>query len=178
MNKEWVKHAMYYGLAISVLFILKFMASTSPNGFLIAINSLLAIVIPIVAIYFAIDCRRKLNEDRFTYYQAFRYLMRLLSSASLLCTFCVFVYIKWLNPDYLNSLHEFVYETINSLGSDTTDDMEQIVSMMLEPKIYTMSQFISFIFISFAISVIGAFFARKTDKVNHIINPLDNETER
>lgn len=153
---------MYYGLVVSVAFILKFLAGTSTNGILMAMNSLLALAIPVLAVYFAIDCRKKLNSDRFTYLQGFRYLMRLLFSASLVCTAFVFVYVKWLNPSFLPELEATMFEVFESLKIDIPD-MDKLIPTVLEPKMFVMGQFMGYILVSIFISLIGAFFTKKSD---------------
>ncbi len=161
MERENIKHAMYYGLLVSVAFILKFLAGTSTNGAMMAVNWLLALAIPVLAVYFAIDCRKKLNSDRFTYFQGFRYLMRLLFSASLVCTVFVFIYVMWISPDFLPGLETMILEVFDEMDTPVVPEMEEFLATLLEPKMYVMGQFIGYIMVSLFIALIGAFFTKK-----------------
>ena len=88
------RYALYFAPVLGALFIMHFVFGTSSNMLMLILVVLLKIIIPIVAVYLAIDCRRRLNDDFFTYWQAFRYFVLMFVGASLICSVFVFIYVQ------------------------------------------------------------------------------------
>lgn len=127
MNKDCFRHAMYFGLLLGVLFFIHFAVSLLHNTSLsVMLQLVMKIVIPVVAVRFAIDCRRRVNGDVFGYSQAFRYFVILFLAASLVCSTLIFVYVQWINIDYLTDLKA---QTEEDYGADSTGNRLLVVAV-------------------------------------------------
>ncbi len=167
MNKDCFKHALYFGLMMAGLFVLHFMLSTQDNGIFILGTAILQLATPIVAIALAIDCRKTINNNSFTYGQSMQYFWWLFSSASLVATAIIFAYTKWINTTLLINLQNRAFEVFSDMGDSLTNlgitqqQVEVSLNNGFSPKIFAISNFFSYMLTSLIISLIGSFFVRK-----------------
>ena len=160
------RHALYFAPVLGALFIMHFVLGTSSNLLMLILVLLIKIIVPIVAVYLAIDCRRRLNDDFFTYWQAFRYFVLMFVGASLICSVFVFIYVQWINTDYLVYIKEISSQLMERLTQSMSSsvisesEMEQIVDMAYTPKMFTAGSFLSNLIIGFIITIIGSFIVR------------------
>lgn len=167
MNRDCFKHAMYFGLPFGILFFLHFATSLIDNRSVsMALELIMKIIIPVVAVRLAIDCRRRVNGDRFNYSQGFRYFIRLFLAAALVCSTFIFIYVKWINVDFLTDLKaqtvELVEQLMEATGSSSLTEayMEEAVNMSYTPRMFAASSFLSNIIIGVIIAIIGSFIVR------------------
>lgn len=160
------RHALYFAPVLGALFIMHFALGTSSNLLMLILVLLIKIIVPIVAVYLAIDCRRRVNDDLFTYWQAFRYFILMFVGASLICSVFVFIYVQWINTDYLIYIKEISSQLMERLTQSMSSsvisesEMEQIIDMAYTPKMFTASSFLSNLIIGFTISIISSFIVR------------------
>ena len=164
MNKDCFRHAMYFGLLLGVLFFIHFAVSLLHNTSLsVMLQLVMKIVIPVVAI----DCRRRVNADVFSYSQAFRYFVILFLAASLVCSTLIFVYVQWINIDYLTDLKAQTEEAMeqivqatgfSSLLSET--EIEQALEMSYTTRMFVTSNFIGNFIIGIIIGLLGSLVVR------------------
>ncbi len=160
------RHALYFAPVLGALFIMHFVFGTSSNMLMLILVVLLKIIIPIVAVYFAIDCRRRVNDDLFTYWLAFRYFLLMFVGASLICSVFIFIYVQWINTDFLINLKEISSQLMERLTQTLSSsvisesEMEQIIDTAYTPKMFTASSFLSNLIIGFIITIIGSFIVR------------------
>lgn len=168
MNKDCFRHAMYFGLLLGVLFFIHFAVSLLHNTSLsVMLQLVMKIVIPVVAVRFAIDCRRRVNADVFSYSQVFRYFVILFLAASLVCSTLIFVYVQWINIDYLTDLKAQTEEAMeqivqatgfSSLLSET--EIEQALEMSYTTRMFVTSNFIGNFIIGIIIGLLGSLVVR------------------
>lgn len=170
MNRDCIRHALYFGLVIGLMFIAHFLLGTTSNMLILSLQFVVLLAVPIIAVRFAIDCRKRVNRDNFTYSQAFRYMMQLFVGASLISSAFVFVYIQWINVDFLPNLAYYasdeidkVMELIPSL-SISEDEMELIIQNTYKTRTFVASHFLGKILVGLFISLIGSFIVRNAKK--------------
>ena len=149
MNKDCFRHAMYFGLLLGVLFFIHFAVSLLHNT------------------SFAIDCRRRVNADVFSYSQAFRYFVILFLAASLVCSTLIFVYVQWINIDYLTDLkaqtEEAMEQIVQSTGFSSLlseTEIEQALEMSYTTRMFVTSNFIGNFIIGIIIGLLGSLVVR------------------
>lgn len=171
MNNNSIRHALYFGLVIGALFIVHFLLGISGNLLLTALLQFVIILgVPVLAVYFAIDCRKRVNDNIFTYWQAFRYMMQLFIGAALVSSTFVLVYVQWIDTDFFVTLTERTFEQMEKLQelfssfSIDEEDIELAIESSYNTRTFVMSHFTGNVFIGLFISLIGAFIARNTKR--------------
>ncbi|MDO4726851.1 MAG: DUF4199 domain-containing protein [Porphyromonadaceae bacterium] len=166
MNTECFRHAMYFGLVLGALFIIHFMFSISDIWVISSLQFLMKLVIPVVAVYFCIDCRKRINDNLFTYSQAFRYFLQLFVAASLICSAFIFMYVKWINVDFLLELKEKTFDSMEKLSSIlgsfniTESEMEEALNNAYTTNSFVSSNFLSNIVVGIIVAIVGSFIVR------------------
>lgn len=174
MNNNSIRHALYFGLVIGALFIVYFLLGIGGNLLLVALLQLVIILgVPVLAVYFAIDCRKRVNDNVFTYWQAFRYMMQLFIGAALVSSAFVLVYVQWIDTDFFVTLTERTFEQMEklqelfssfSINEEDMEDIEQAIERSYNTRTFVMSHFTGNVFIGLFISLIGAFIARNPQR--------------
>ncbi len=161
---------MYYGLVLGVLFVIHFMLSISDIWVISILQFFMKLIIPVAAVYFAIDCRKRVNDNMFTYSQAFRYFLQLFMAASLICSAYIFVYVKWINVDFLLELKEKTIDAMEQLSGILGSlnipeaEWEESLNMAYTTNTFVSSNFLSNIIVGIIVAIIGSFIVRNDKK--------------
>jgi len=161
MKPDALKHAMYYGLFLGVIFSLNFFLTTFKSVPLSILNSLVTCAIPFISYWLTVDCRKKVCEDVMTYGAALWYGIQLFFYASLISTAFKFIYFSFINPDFLKGLiHESLrlLDEMNLKSFATAEQMQELLTPMNLSLQYIWINVLIGIFVSF----ITAAFAKKS----------------
>jgi hypothetical protein len=167
MKQDCFLHAMYFGLVLGALFILEFIFHSFSGFWFGLLAFALKVIIPIAAVKMAIDCRKRVNDNQFTYGQAFRYMFRLFMYAVIIGCVFVFIYLKWLNLNFIPQLKEETVSTMEqfpqilSMFQLSESEFEEAANKMYTVNTFTGAIFIQYVVISLAISLVGAAFAKR-----------------
>ena len=101
MKPEALKHAMYFGLMLGLVFALNFFLSTLHSGWFVLLMLFVTFTIPYLVYRLTVDCRDRVSGGAISYGAALWYGIQLFFYAALISAVFKFIYIKFLNLDYL-----------------------------------------------------------------------------
>ena len=164
MKQDTIKHAMYYGLLLGVVFVLNFFLSQATNIWLKFIQMLYTFSIPFVVFCFAKKCREDVCGGTMSYGQSFSYVVQLFFYASIISSAFKYVYFRFLNPD-LRKLFNQTMQLMEQMSVPITDEMIAVTKQMLTPMGMAMQYIWINVMVGIVVSIVLAFFIRKEKSV-------------
>jgi hypothetical protein len=167
MKQDCFLHAMYFGLMLGALFILEFVFHSFSGFWFELLAFALKVIIPIAAVKMAIDCRKRVNDNQFTYGQAFRYMFRLFLCAIIIGCAFVFIYLNWLNLNFIPQLKEETmvaleqFPQVLPMFQLSESEFEEAMNEIYTANMFTGAVFIQYMVIGLVISLVGAAFAKR-----------------
>ncbi|MBR5470001.1 MAG: DUF4199 domain-containing protein [Paludibacteraceae bacterium] len=165
MKQDTIKHAMYYGLLLGVVFVLNFFLSQATNIWLKFIQMLYTFSIPFVVFCFAKKCREDVCGGTMSYGQSFLYVVQLFFYASIISSAFKYVYFRFLNPDFLKKLFNQTMQLMEQMSVPITDEMIAVTKQMLTPMGMAMQYIWINVMVGIVVSIVLAFFIRKEKSV-------------
>ncbi len=102
LRQHTTKMAMYYGIWLGLLFVLKLMAEVVSDGSIGAFFSgFLTILVPFAAYWLTLMFGRSISETEITFGTLLRFCIYLFFFGSMILAIAQFVYYRYINPDYL-----------------------------------------------------------------------------
>lgn len=165
MKPDVLKHAMYFGLILGLIFCLNFFLSTFDNGFLTALQWVVTLTIPYLVYRLMVDCRDRVSGGAISYGAALWYGIQLFFYASLISGIFKFIYFKFLNPDYLPNMLNESLRILDELNMLSGSQVEEQVRQLLTP-LYVSIQYIWMdVILGVLVSLITAAFAKKDKSI-------------
>ena len=165
MKPEALKHAMYFGLMLGVVFALNFFFSTLHNGWFVLLMLFVTFTIPYLVYRLTVDCRDRVSGGVISYGAALWYGTQLFFYAALISAVFKFIYFKFLNPDYLpNMINESlkILDELNMLSGELTEEQ---VRQLLTPLYVTMQYIWMDVIMGVLVSLVTAAFAKKDKSI-------------
>lgn len=168
MKPDVLKHVMYFGLILGLVFSLNFFLSTL-TGIFVLFSWLVTLAIPYLAYRMVLDCRERVLNGSISFGVAFIYGFQLFFYASLISGAFRFIFCQWLNPDYLAGVIEStmqllastnLIEMIEAQGLTEAEYASQI-KMLLVPINMSFVGMITNVFIGSIVSVFTALIVKK-----------------
>lgn len=165
MKPESIKHAMYYGLLLGVVFIANFALSLSGNAVLQALQWLVMCAIPWLVYAVARKCRDELNGGVMSYGQALWYGIQLFFYASLVSSAFKYFYFRFINPEFLKNLFNQTMTLMEQLKMPVTDELYEATKSLMTPIDMALQYIWVNVMIGFFVSLVVAFFVRKNKSI-------------
>ena len=165
MKPEALKHAMYFGLMLGLVFALNFFLSTLNNGWFTALQWVVTLAIPYLVYRLTVDCRDRVSGGAISYGAALWYGTQLFFYAALISAVFKFIYFKFLNPEYLpNMINESlkILDELNMLSGELTEEQ---VRQLLTPLYVTMQYIWMDVIMGVLVSLVTAAFAKKDKSI-------------
>jgi hypothetical protein len=172
MRPSALKHAMYFGLLLGLIFCLNFFLQTRSSAVCDAFSWIIVLLTPYAAYRLSVDCRERACDGSMRYGEAFLYGMQLFFYASIVAAAFRLVYFKFLNPDFLPQLYDQTMQTMEALQMKVTDEQMNEVRRSLTPANMTIAYVWIDVIAGVLVSFVVAFFVKK-DK-NDGIKVIDN----
>ncbi len=161
MRPTALRHAMYFGLMLGLLFCINFFLSTRSSAFCSVASWTLMVLIPYIAYRLTLDCRERVCGARMSYGEAFLYGMQLFFYAALVGAAFRLLYFKYFDPDFLpRTIDESLrlMEQLNMpLGEVETSNLKQ----MMSPVNMSLNYIWLDVLVGTLVSLVVAAFARK-----------------
>ncbi len=161
MRPTALRHAMYFGLMLGLLFCINFFLSTRSSAFCSVASWTLMVLIPYIAYRLTLDCRERVCGGRMSYGEAFLYGMQLFFYAALVGAAFRLLYFKYFDPDFLpRTIDESLclMEQLNMpLGEVETSNLKQ----MMSPVNMSLNYIWLDVLVGTLVSLVVAAFARK-----------------
>lgn len=161
MKPDSLKHAMYFGLLLGLVFSLNFFLSTLNNGWFTALQWLVTLAIPYLVYRLTVDCRERVHGGAMSYGVALWYGIQLFFYASLISALFKLVYFKFLNPDYLPNVLNESLRILDELNLSSGKEVEDQVRQLFTPLNVAMQYIWMNVFLGLLVSLITAAFAKK-----------------
>lgn len=165
MKPEALKHAMYFGLMLGLVFALNFFLSTLNNGWFAALQWVITLTIPYLVYRLTVDCRNRVSGGAISYGAALWYGIQLFFYAALISAVFKFIYIKFLNLDYLPYLVNESLVLLDKFNLLSGDFDEEQVRQLYTPLYVTMQSIWSNVFVGVFVSLVTAAFAKKDKSI-------------
>ena len=165
MKPEALKHAMYFGLMLGLVFALNFFFSTLHNGWFVLLMLFVTFTIPYLVYRLTVDCRDRVSGGAISYGAALWYGTQLFFYAALISAVFKFIYFKFLNPEYLpNMINESlkILDELNMLSGELTEEQ---VRQLLTPLYVTMQYIWMDVIMGVFVSLVTAAFAKKDKSI-------------
>lgn len=161
MRPTALRHAMYFGLMLGLLFCINFFLSTRSSAFCSVASWTLMVLIPYIAYRLTLDCCERVCGGRMSYSEAFLYGMQLFFYAALVGAAFRLLYFKYFDPDFLpRTIDESLrlMEQLNMpLGEVETSNLKQ----MMSPVNMSLNYIWLDVLVGTLVSLVVAAFARK-----------------
>lgn len=133
MKTDAIKHAMYFGLLLGLLFSANFWTQTSTNLMVNSLQIVFICLIPYVVFLIMRHCRENVFEGVITYGQSFFYGIQLFFYASVISAAFKFFYFKVINPLYLKNLKETSLKVLEELNHPITNEIISATETVFVP---------------------------------------------
>lgn len=176
MKPDALKHAMYYGLILGLIFCLNFFLSTLKGTAFSILQSLVTCAIPFVCYWLTIDCRRRVCNDTMSYGMALWYGIQLFFYASIIAAAFKFAYFKFINPEFLPNLINESLKLMEEMHLPGVSTSANQIEEVLTPLNFALQYIWIDVFIGIFVSFVTAAFAKK-DKSLFGEKPTINDSE-
>lgn len=170
MKPDALKHAMYYGLILGLIFCLNFFLSTLKGATYSLLQMLITCAIPFVCYWLTVDCRKRVCNDVMTYGGALWYGIQLFFYASLISAAFKYIYFQFINTDFLPNLIDESLNLMDELNLSSGADSKQIRTL-LSPLNFSIQYIWINVFLGILVSCVTAAFAKKD------ATPFDETTQ-
>ena len=123
MKTDAIKHAMYFGLLLGLLFSVNFWTQASANAMVNSLQLVFVFLIPYVVFVVMKHCRDNVFDGRISYRKAFFYGIQLFFYASVVSAAFKYVYFKFIDPTYLKNLKNASMKVLESLNYSTSEEL-------------------------------------------------------
>lgn len=165
MKPDVIKHSMYYGLLLGIVFILNFFFSQTINVWLSVVRLLFVFSIPYLVFFFAKKCREDVCNGVMTYGQVFSYGVQLFFYASMISSAFKFFYFRFVDTDFLRNLFNQTMLMMEQLSFPITDELIESIKQMLTPIGMAMQYLWVNVMVGIVVSFVVAFFVRKEKSI-------------
>lgn len=166
-NTQTTSHitiAMKQGAYFGVLFSANFLCSTSSSAFLQFLTYFITASIAVTLWRRTCLYRDKHTQGVISFMQVVWFIMTVFIFATLISALVKMLYLKYINPTYLNALYENSKQILQILYKDNMANYDEIYKAMLDPKTFILSISSLNIFIGLIIGCIYAPFIRRKEK--------------
>ncbi len=162
MKPDAVKHAMYFGLLLGVLFSVNFLTQTSTNVVINSLQFVFICLIPYVVFSMMRHCRENVFEGTITYSQSFFYGLQLFFYASVVSASLKYFYFKFINPLYLKNLRSASLKILEELNYPMTEDFVTAADKVFLPLNMSLQYIWTNMFLGmFLLLILSAFLKKK-----------------
>ncbi len=161
MKPMALKHAMYFGLILGLVFSLNFFLSTINGVIANTLSWVIILLIPIATYRLTADCRDRVCEGEMSYGTALWYGIQLFFYASLVSAAFKLIYFKILNPDFLPNQLEQTLRLMEQLQMPLTDVQINEVKSVLTPFNMALNYVWLNVLAGLLVSLITGIFAKK-----------------
>lgn len=161
MKPEALKHAMYFGLLLGVIFSVNFFLSTLTGVLFTSLQWVVTLSIPYIVYRLTVDCRNRVCGGAVSYGVALWYGIQLFFYAALISAVFKFIYFKFLNPEFLPNMLGETMRLLDELkiSSDTFDEAQ--MRELMTPLYMSMQYIWLDVFLGLLVSLVTAIFAKK-----------------
>lgn len=154
-------HAMKYGLGLGACFSADFLLSVSNNVWLALLTYPLSVFIWVYTYRSARNLRDKECGGVIRYWPVVSYIAMLFFFGALIAAAVELVYLKYINPDYLENMFSQAMVLLEQLGIDLPEASIEQVHRLMRPSEYIM-QFVALKCLGgFWLGILYAFFIRR-----------------
>ena len=165
MKPEALKHSMYFGLMLGIIFSLNFFLSTLNSVVFSALQWVVTLSIPYVVYRLTIDCRDRVNGGVMSYGLALWYGIQLFFYAAMISSVFKFMYFKFMNPDFLPNMLNESLKVLDQLDMPLNMVNEEQMRQILTP-LYVSIQYIWMdVLLGVFVSLVTAAFAKKDKSI-------------
>lgn len=160
MRANALRHAMYYGLFLGLIFCLHFFLSTQKGLVFSILQTLITFCIPVVTYYFTADCKKRICENEMSYGTALWYGIQLFFYAAIISTAFKYVYFAYLKPEFLPNLIDESAALMEKIGSTKLAATPEELKELLTPINFSLNYLWIDLILGFFVSLVMAFFVR------------------
>ncbi|MDO4191582.1 MAG: DUF4199 domain-containing protein [Bacteroidales bacterium] len=178
MKSEALKHAMYYGLLIGIVLIIRFLCGLL-NPTLSGLGNIVTMVLLVwMTFKFSSNCRDQIFDGMWSYGKALWYIIQLAFYGSMVSAVFVLVYTS-LVPSFFEGITDLIATSLESLEesgvySETmVDELQKTMDTMFTPRSYSAITLIANLFNGFFTGLIVAAIV-KNDNPFASTTPNDN----
>lgn len=176
-----MNHAMRWGLLIGACFAVNFLLSVSGIVWLNVLTYLIEILILVLAWRFAKNYRDQECGGVITFGRAWTYIFLLFFFASLIGGIVKFVYLQWINPEYLANILSQSMIMLEQAKIEIPQDSINLIEQLLTPIYYTFQNIMADMFLGAILGLIYAPFLKRkeieqTDIVEQDEADINNST--
>ncbi len=139
MKSNLFNITMRSGLVLGVLFSLNFIISTFNNPILGLLSYLITALIVYLTYQYTVGFRDKENGGVITFGQGFLFVFLLFMFASIISAGVKYIFLQFINPDYLQNLLGLTMQTMESIMDSVPDDMYDALESFLTPINFVMA---------------------------------------
>lgn len=161
MKTDAIKHAMYFGLLLGLLFSANFWSQTSTNLMVNSLQLLFICLIPYVVFVIMRHCRENVFEGVISYGQSFFYGIQLFFYASVISAAFKFIYFKFVNPVYLKNLKDSSLKLLEELNYPITDEFVSAAETVFLPLNMSLQFIWTNMFLGFFLLLLLSAFVKK-----------------
>jgi hypothetical protein len=165
MQPNIVKSSMTSGLIIGCVFSLNFLISLPKNNFLGFISILITLGIIYLMYKLAIRFRDTECEGAISYGKTLTYVILSFFFAALISGVVKFVYIIFINKEYLNSMLQESYKIIEMLKIPMDEEKYDQLAKMMKPTSYIIQTIWANVFFGTLLGLILGFFVKKDKSI-------------
>lgn len=126
------KQAMYYGVWLGLLLILKLAAEVVSDSSVGAfLSGFLTILVPFTAYWLTLKFRRSITDTDVTFGTLLRFCIYLFFFGSMILAIVQFIYYKFINPDYIAHQVETLIDTLMKY-SESKPSVKELVAQIKE----------------------------------------------
>lgn len=165
MKPEALKHAMYFGLMLGLVFALNFFLSTLNNGWFSALQWVITLAIPYLVYRLTVDCRNRVVGGSMSYGMALWYGIQLFFYAAIISAVFKFIYFKFINPEFLPNMLNESLKVLDELKMSSATVGEEQLRQLLTPLYVSMQYIWMDVLVGVFVSLVTAAFAKKDKSI-------------
>lgn len=132
LRQYTTKQAMYYGIWLGALMVLKLVAEVLSDGSVgVFFSGFLMMLVPFVAYWCTLSFRRSITDTDVTFGTLLRFCIYLFFFGSMILAIVQFIYYKYINPDYIAQQVGYLTETLAKY-SESQPSMGDLIAQIKE----------------------------------------------
>lgn len=156
-----IKHAMYYGAILGLVFILNFCITISGIAWLSFLQLGIYVLVPYLLYLFMRKFRDEVRDGHVGYFAAINYSVQLFFYASLLSSFVKYVYFKFVNKNFLSDLFEQSKQLMVQLNMPVTDQILDATRVLMTPSNMVLQYLWMDVFLGVMLALVVALFVKR-----------------
>jgi len=164
MGPNPFQHAMQWGLLMGLLMLLNFILSGSDNGVVAALSYLVEGGVIFLTYYATVHYRTTQCDNRITFSAAYSYVLLLFFFGSLLSGVLRLLYMKYIDPTYLDEMYARVLRVVDQMQLDMPEDAQLALEKLMQPVRFNMNYMMTDIFLGSLLGLVVAGLCRKKPK--------------